>query len=85
MYHHYAFKNLQNHLNQPIEMVKQNYVNKVALRLGDPNTSSKYFWSILKRLLKGKKFPAFFLYFMVINILLTFKKKSQISNSFFAD
>ena len=30
MYHHYAFKNLQNHLNQYIQIAKQNYVNKIA-------------------------------------------------------
>ena len=29
MYHHYAFKNLQNHLNQSIQIAKQNYVNKI--------------------------------------------------------
>ena len=36
-----AFKNLQNHLNQSIQIAKQNYVNKIAQRLDDPNTSSK--------------------------------------------
>ena len=29
MYHHYAFKNLQNHLNTSIHIAKQNYVNKL--------------------------------------------------------
>ena len=72
MYHHYAFKNLQNHLNQSIQIAKQNYVNKIAQRLGDPNTSSKCYWSLLRTLLNGKKkFPVFLLYFMVINISLT--------------
>ena len=31
MYHHYAFKNLQNHLNQSIQIAKQDYVNKISL------------------------------------------------------
>ena len=49
MCHHYAFQNLQNHLNQSIQIAKQNYVKKIAQRLGDPNTSSKcyrkfHFW-----------------------------------------
>ena len=82
MYHHYAFKNLQNHLNQSIQITKQNYVNKIAQRLGDPNTGSKCYWSLLKTLLNRKKFPVFLLYFMVINILLTFKKKMIFSIHF---
>ena len=57
MYHHYAFKNLQNHLNQSIQIAKQNYFNKIAQSLGDPNTSSKCYWSLLKTLLNGKKIP----------------------------
>ena len=39
MYHLCAFKNLQNHLNQSIQIAKQNYINKIAQRMGDPNTS----------------------------------------------
>ena len=41
MYHLCAFKNLQNHLNQSIQVAKQNFVNKIAQKLGDPSTSSK--------------------------------------------
>ena len=44
MYHLCAFKNLKNHLNQSIQIANQNYVNKIAQRLGDPNTSSKCYW-----------------------------------------
>ena len=53
----YAFKNLQNHLNPSIPKAKQNYVNKIAQRLGDPNISSKCYWSLLKILLNEKKIP----------------------------
>ena len=42
---------------------------KVAQILGDPNTSSKCYWSMVR------KFPAFLLYFIMMNILSTFKKK----------
>ena len=49
--------NLQNHLNQSIQIAKQNHVNKIAQRLGDPNASSKCYWSLLKTLLYGKKIP----------------------------
>ena len=57
MYHHYAFKNLQNHLNQSIQIPKQDWVIQILA------------------VLNGKKFIVFLLYFIVINILLTFKKK----------
>ena len=39
MYYTRAFKNLQNHLNQSIQVAKQNYVNEIAQKLGDSNTS----------------------------------------------
>ena len=34
-----------------------NYVNKIAEKLSDPNTSSKCYWSLLKTLLHGQKIP----------------------------
>ena len=57
MCHLCVFKKLQNHSNQFIQIAKQNKVNKIAQRLGDPNTSSKCYWSFLKTLLNGKKIP----------------------------
>ena len=74
MYHLRAFKILQNHLNQSIQVAKQNYVNTIAQKRGDPNTSSKFYGSLLKALLNGKKIPCIPL-LMVINILLTFKEE----------
>ena len=56
---------------------------KITQRLGDPNNSSKCYWSLLKILLKEKKIPCVSLYFMVINILLTFKEKVRFSFFFF--
>ena len=57
MYHLCAFKNLRNHFNQSIQVAKQNYVNKITQKLGDPNTSNKRCWSLLKTLLNRKKIP----------------------------
>ena len=37
MFHLFAFNNLQNHFNQFIQKVKQNYLNKVAKKLSDPS------------------------------------------------
>ena len=84
MYHHYAFKNLQNHLNQSIQIAKQNYVNKIAQRLGDPNTSSKCYWSLLRTKLNGKKIPCIPPLFHGDKYIVYFQEKSEIFNSFFA-
>ena len=85
MYHLCAFKNLQNHLNQSTQIAKQNYVNKIAQRPGDPNTSSKCYWSLLKTLLKGKKIPCIPPLFHGDKFIVEFQEKSEIFNSFFAD
>ena len=50
-----AFKNLQNNLNKSIQIAKQNYINRIPQRLGDLNTSSKSYCSLLKTLLNRKK------------------------------
>ena len=84
IYHRYAFKNLQNNLNQSIQIVKQNYVNKIAQKLGDPNTSSKCNWSLLL-LLNGKKIPSIPPLFYRDKYIVDFQEKSEIFNSFFAD
>ena len=85
MYHHYAFKNLQNHLNQSIQIAKQIYVNKIAQRASDPNTSSKCYWSLLKTLLNGKKISCIPPLFHGDKYIVDFQEKSEISKSFFAD
>ena len=85
MYHLCAFNNLQNHLNQSIQIAKQNYVKKIAERLGDPNTSSKFYWLLLKTLLNGKKIPCIPPLFHGDKCIVDFQEKSEIFNSFFAD
>ena len=85
MCHLCAFKNLQNHLNQSIQIAKQNYVNKIAPRLGDPNTSSKCYWSLLKTPLNGKKIPCISPQFHVDKFIVEFQEKIEIFNYFFAD
>ena len=52
MYNLCAFKNLQNHLNQSVQTEKQNYIKKISQRLGNPNTNSTCYWSLLKTQLK---------------------------------
>ena len=72
-------------LNQSIQIAKQNYVNKIAQRLCDPNTSSKCYWSLLKTLLNGKKIPCIPPLFHGDKYIVGFQEKSEIFNSFFAD
>ena len=45
MLHLLIFNNLQNHLNQFIQKAKQNYLHKVAKKLGNPSTCTKCYWS----------------------------------------
>ena len=79
MHHLCPFKTQQNYLNQSIQIAKQNYVKKIAQRLGDPNTSSKCHWSLLKTLLNGKKIRCIPPLFHDYLILLIFKKKVKFS------
>ena len=77
MHHLSAFKNLQNHLNQSIQLTKQNYVNKIAQK----PTSSKCYWSLL---LNGKKIPCILPLFHGDENKVDFQEKSEIFNSFFS-
>ena len=79
MYYLFALKtyNLQNHLNQSIQIAKQNHVNKIAQRLGDPNASSKCYWSLLKTLLYGKKIPCIPPIFHDDKYIVDFQEKSE--------
>ena len=85
MYHLCAFKNLQNHSNQSIQIEKLNYVNKITERLGDPNTSNKCYWSLLKTLLNRKKIPCIPPLFHSDKYIVDFQEKNKIFNFFFAD
>ena len=57
MFHLLIFNNLRNHLNQFIQKAKQNDLNQVTMKLSDPSTSSKCYWSLLKNLPNDKKIP----------------------------
>ena len=89
MYHTWAFKNLQNHLNQSIQVAKQNYVNEIAQKLGDSNTSRSatgHAWKHFKR----EKISLYFFSFHGIKYIADFHEKKKLSrrkifNCFFAD
>ena len=48
---------LQNILNDLIDTVKRQYYTRISMKLMDPTTSVKTYWSILKRCLNDKKIP----------------------------
>ena len=78
MYHTWAFKNLQNHLNQSIQVAKQNYVNEIAQKLGDSNTSRSatgHAWKHFKR----EKISLYFFSFHGIKYIADFHDKKKFS------
>ena len=83
MYHLCAFKYLPNHLNQSFQETKQNYVNKIVLKLADVNTSSKCYKSLLKTLLNGTKLLWISLLFHGDKYIVDSQEESVIFNSFF--
>ena len=68
--------------SQSIQIAEQNYVIKIAQTLDDPNTSSKCYWSLLKTLLNGKKFPYIPPLFYGVKYIADFQRKTEILNPF---
>ena len=60
-------KYLQNHLKLLTESNKERYYLRVAIKLIDPMTSAKTYWSILKSLLNKKKLLVYLHSFIGIN------------------
>ena len=53
MYLHHAITEV----SQLISESKDNYYNKLAMKLNNPKTSSKTYWSILRTFYNGRKIP----------------------------
>ena len=85
IYHLCAFKNLPIYSNPSMQVAKQNSVHKIAQKLDDPNTSSKYYWLLLITLLKGEKIPCIPPLFHGDKFIIDFQEKRGIFNSFRAD
>ena len=70
------FQFLQTKLNSLIEESKEKYHAPLSKKLLDPQTSPKSYWSMLKTLFWiMKKFLAFHLYYIKINLLSISEKK----------
>ena len=84
-YYTYKYKVLQCKLESLIESSKQSYYKRVSGKLSLISTSSKYYWSLLKRMLNDKKIPATPPLFHNSNFSSNFKEKSKLFNEHFSE
>ena len=83
-YYTYKYKALKWKLENLIESSKQNYYKTVSEKISSVSTSSKCFWSLLKRMLNDKKAPVIPLLFHNNNFISNFKEKSELFNEHFS-
>ena len=82
-YYKYNYKALQGTLENLIESLKKSYFNRVSQKLPSISTSSKWYWSLLKRMLNDKKGPVIPPLFHTNNFRSNFKEKSKLFNEYF--
>ena len=75
---------LQNKLNYLTDTAKRQYYTRISMKLMDPTTSAKTYWSILKRFLNDKKIPCIPPLFHDNEFITDFKEKAELFNSFFS-
>ena len=79
-----AIKALQNKLTSTTENAKSKYYSKLSMKLSNPETSSKAYWSILKSFVNDKKIPIIPPLYHNGNFITDFCKKAELLNLFFA-
>ena len=77
-------KVLQEDLYNAIEVSKQNDYSRIAYRLTHIQKNIKVYWTLLKRFVNNKKLPLIPPLFHGNEYVTDFKKKAELSNSFFA-
>ena len=77
-----AIKALQNKLTSAIENAKSEYYSKLSMKLSNPETSSKTYWSILKSFAHDKKSLSFPYYTTMVILLPIFAKKRNFLTPF---
>ena len=80
-----AIKTLQNKLTSTIENAKSEYYSKLSIKLLNPKTSSKAYWSILKSFVNDKKVPIIPPLYHNGNFITDFCQKAELFNSFFVE
>ena len=71
-------------VSQVIAKRKEDYHNIIALKLNNPKTSAKAYWSVLKTFYNGKEIPVIAPLLIYNDIISDFKMKANHFHSFFA-
>ena len=74
-----VYENLQTvtwNLTKAISSLKRVYYERIANKLNDSNTSSKVYWSTIKTLANGKKFPVIPRILVLKKLVTDFKDKN---------
>ena len=71
-------------VSEMISRCKEEYQNHLALKLSDPMTNAKTYWSLLKIFYNGKKVPIILPLITDNKIISDFEAKANHFNSFFA-
>ena len=77
-------QNLSKEISTMILERKEKYYNHLSMKLNNPNTSAKTYWSILKSFYNGSKVPLIPPLLVNNQIVSDFTKKTNIFNDFFA-
>ena len=80
-----AIKALQNKLTSTIQNAKSEYYSLLSVKLSNPETSSKAYWSILKSFVNDKKLLSFPHYTTMVILLPIFAKKRNFLTPFLQD
>ena len=83
-YYTYKYKALSWKLENLIESSKQSYYKRVFGKLLSVSTSSKYYWSLLKRMLNDKKISVIPPLFHNSNFISNSTEKSELFNEHFS-
>ena len=78
------FQSLQNVLGVSIEASKERYYSRLSMKLMEPSTSPKTYWSVLKSFYNNKKIPCILPIFHENRFVTNFKEKAELFHSFFA-
>ena len=54
-------------MNEAYYPSKKNHIAKMSVKLDEPNTAPKTFWSIISRFLEQKKNQPYHLFFLIVN------------------
>ena len=77
-------QNLSKEISTMILERKEKYYNHLSMKLNNPNTSAKTYWSILKSFYNDSKFPLIPPLLVYDKVVSDFTKKANIFDDFFA-